>query len=129
MDSHADTTVLGCKCAILAYIGKKFKVSPYSDEYESIQHVQVVTGVTAWIFPHSRETFILIFNKALCIGENLNNTLVNPNQMRHHRINVQDKPCMKKPMLITCPEEDVTVPLYMSDTSFVTITLHQQRNS
>ena len=78
MDSHADTTVLGCKCAILAYIGKKFKVSPYSDEYESIQHVTVGTGATAWTFPHSGETFILIFNEALWMREKLDHTVVNP---------------------------------------------------
>ena len=36
--------------------------------------------------------------------------------MRHHCINVQDKHCMQNPMVITCPEEDMTISLYMSGT-------------
>ena len=50
------------------------------------------------------------------MGEKLDHTHVNPNQTRHHRIDVKYNPCMKKPMGITCPEEDLTVPLYMSGT-------------
>ena len=43
LDPHADTTILGRNCVILTYTGKKCKVLPYSDWYESIQHVPVVT--------------------------------------------------------------------------------------
>ena len=98
---------------ILTYTGKEYEVSPLSDEYKSIQHVPVVTRATAWTCPHSGETFILVFNEALWMGENFDHTLVNPNQMRHHRIDVKDNPCMQKRMGITCPEDDVTLPLYM----------------
>ena len=76
----------------------------------------LVIGATAWNFPHSGETFILFFNEALCMGEKLDHILVNPNQVRHHRIDVQNNPCMKKPMRITFPEEVVTAPLYISGT-------------
>ena len=129
MDSHADTTILGRICVILTYTGKEFKVSPYSDKYKSIQNVTVVTGATTGTFPHSGETFILVFNESLWMGEKLYHTLVNPNQMPHHRIDVKDNPCMKKPMGITCPEEDVTVPLYISGKIICADTLsptHQQ---
>ena len=91
-------------------------MSPCSDEYESIQHVTVVTVATSWNFPHSRENFILVFNEALWMGEKLDHTLVNPNQMCHHHINLQEKPCMQNPTGITCHEEDMTAPLYMSGT-------------
>ena len=65
LDSHADTTVLVRNYAILAYTVKECEVSPYSDNYESIQQVPVVTGATAWTYTHSREKFLLVFNEAL----------------------------------------------------------------
>ena len=39
---------------------------------------------------------------------------MNPNQMKYHHIDVQDSPCIQKPMGITCPEEDMTIPLHKS---------------
>ena len=68
--------------------------------------------------PHYRKTFILVFNEALWMREKLYHTLVNPNQMHYHCINVQDNPSMHKPMGITCIQEDVNIPLYMSGTMF-----------
>ena len=50
MDSHADTTVLGSNCVVLAYTGKECEVSPYADEYDAIRNVPVVTGATVWAF-------------------------------------------------------------------------------
>ena len=47
LDSHADTTVLGCNYVIITYKGKEYEVSPYSGEYDSIQYVPVVTRATA----------------------------------------------------------------------------------
>ena len=44
MDSHADTTVLGSNCVVLAYTGKEGEVSPYADEYDAIRNVPEVTG-------------------------------------------------------------------------------------
>ena len=56
------------------------------------------------------------------MGEKLDHTLVNPNHMRHHHINVKDNPRMKKPMGITCSEEDVMAQTYMSGTIVFTDT-------
>ena len=118
LDSYADTNVFGCNCVVLTYTGKEWKVLPYSNEYESIQHIPVVTGATAWTFPHSEEKIILVFNKALSMGNKLEHTLVNSNQMHHRHINLQDNPCMHNPMGITCPQEDVTITLYIAGTFF-----------
>ena len=98
---------------VFTYTGKEYEVSPYSDEYKSIQHVLVLTRATASTCPHSSENIVLVLNEALWIGEKLDHTFVNTNQMRHQRIDVQDHPFIKKPMGITWPEEEVTVPLYM----------------
>ena len=48
LDSHANTTVLGSNCMVLAYTGKECEVSPYADEYDAIRNVPVVTGSTVW---------------------------------------------------------------------------------
>ena len=48
MDSHADTTVLGSNCVVLAYTGKECEVLPYADEYDAIRNVPVVAGATVW---------------------------------------------------------------------------------
>ena len=50
------------------------------------------------------------------MGENLYHTLVNSNNMRHHLNDVQENHFMQKLMGITCPKEDVVVPLFMSGT-------------
>ena len=84
MYPHSDTTVFGHNCVILANTGKECKVSPYSDDYKPIQHLTVVTGATAWTCPHSGKIYIIVFNEALCMEENLDHTLVNPNHMLHH---------------------------------------------
>ena len=101
LDSHADKTVLGRNCVILTSTGKECEVSLYSDEYELIQHVKVVTGATAWNYPHSSEKFILVFNEALCMGEKLDHKLVNPNQILHHHIKVKENPHTQDKMGIT----------------------------
>ena len=65
IDSQADKTVLGRNYMILTYTGKECEVSPYSDKYDPIQRVPVVTGATACTFPHSGETIILFLNEDL----------------------------------------------------------------
>ena len=50
------------------------------------------------------------------MGDKLDHTLANPNQMRHHCIDVQDNHCMKNLMGTTFPEEDVMITLYMLGT-------------
>ena len=46
LDSHADTIVLGANYIILSHMGQSCEVMPYSDTYEAITDVPVVTGAT-----------------------------------------------------------------------------------
>ena len=101
LDSHADTTVLSFNCVILTYTGKEFKVSPHRDEYKSIQNVPVVNVMTAWTYPHSFKTFILVFNVALWMGYKFYHTLLNTNQMRHHRISLEKNLACKRQCALT----------------------------
>ena len=82
LDSHVDTIVLGANCVILSHTGQNCDVMPYSDTYDAITDVPVVTGATLWTSPHDGDKYILIFNKALWMGNTLQHTLVNPNQLR-----------------------------------------------
>ena len=79
LDSHVDTTIIGSNCVILTYTGKECKVSPYNDEYQSIQHMPGFTQATAWTCPPSGKTLIIVSNEALWMGDKLDHTLMNSN--------------------------------------------------
>ena len=83
LDSHADTVVLGQNCVILSYTGCKCDVSPYSETYEYIKGVPIVSSTTAWTCETTGLTYILVFvfNEALWMGDSLDHSLVNPNQL------------------------------------------------
>ena len=69
MDSHADTTVLGSNCVVLAYTGKECEVSPYADEYDAIRNIPVVMGATVWTNSQDGAPILLVFNEALWMGD------------------------------------------------------------
>ena len=110
LDSHADTIVLGTNCIILSHTGQSCEVMPYSDTYNAITDVPVVTGATLWTSPHDGDEFILVFNEALWMGNTLQHTLVNPNQLRAYGTTVQDNPFAPTPLKFE-PPNGPTIPL------------------
>ena len=92
LDTHADTTVLGSNCVILSYTGKECEVSPYSSEYEAVQNVPVVTGATVWTNPTDGTAYLMVFHESLWMGNKLDHTLVNPNQLWAYSVSIQDNP-------------------------------------
>ena len=54
---------------------------PYTDEYEAIKNVPIVSAVTAWTSLELEETFIIILHEGLCMNTNVEHTLVNPNHL------------------------------------------------
>ena len=110
LDSHADTIVLGANCIILSHTGQSCEVMPYSDTYDAITDVPVITGATLWTSPHDGDEFILIFNEALWMGDTLQHTLVNPNQHRVYGTTVQDNPFAPSPFKFK-PPTGPTIPL------------------
>ena len=106
LDTHADTTVAGSNCVVLQYTGKECDVTPYSDSYEPMQNIPIVHAATGWQSPVSGQIYILIFNEALWMGNTLDHTLINPNQLRHNGIQVQDNPMNDTPLsIINCDGE------------------------
>jgi hypothetical protein len=84
MDSHADTIVAGSNCVVICYAGKECGVSPCTDAHacEAIKSVPIVQAGTAYDNTDTGETFILVFNEAIWIGNKMEHTLVNSNQLR-----------------------------------------------
>jgi hypothetical protein len=82
LDTHTDTIVLGHNCVILLHTGRECDVSPYTETYEAIKDVPIATGATAWTCQHFGDTYILVFHGSLWMGEMMDHTLINPNQLR-----------------------------------------------
>jgi len=98
LDSHADTIVAGSNCVVINYTGNVCDVSPCRDDYAPVSNVPIVTAATAWQSPHTGETYILVFNEALWMGDSMNCTLINPNRLRHFGTKVQDNPVSDLPL-------------------------------
>ena len=98
VDNHADTFVAGRNCLLMNYTERVCDVMPYSDDYEAkegVPIVQVATGYTNM----KGERFILIVNEALWLPS-MENSLMNPNQLRDYGVDVEDNPYRGDPMLI-----------------------------
>jgi hypothetical protein len=79
LDSHADTIVLGSNAIVMHYTTRECDVSPYSDAYDPIKNVPIVTGATAMTCAKTGMTLILLFNEAIWMGDLLDHSLINPN--------------------------------------------------
>ena len=116
LDSHADTIVAGSNCKLLNYTGKVCDVTPYRDDYEPVTNIPIVKAATAWQSPHTGQVYILIFNEALWMGDTMETTLLNPNQLRHFGTKVQDDPTSDKPLSIITEDEEFCMDLHMQGT-------------
>ena len=116
LDSHADTTVAGSSCRVIEFTEKVCDVFPFSDEYQPMKKVPVAKVATAYDHPLTGETFILVFGQALYLGDQLEHTLICPNQARYNNVIVDDVPrhlCHEKRSThsIYFPDEDIRLPL------------------
>ena len=95
LDSHADSIVAGANCCIMYYTARECDVSPYRDDYSPIKNVPIIQAATAYQSEYTGQTYILILNEALWMGNAMPHTLINPNQLRHFGTMVQDNPMSK----------------------------------
>ena len=108
-------------------MGKECEVSLYSSEYEAVWNIPVVTGTMVWTNPTDGTAYLLVFHESLWIGDKLDHTLVNPNQLRAYGISIQVNPFDTKPLSITA--DDVSVELYLEGTIICGDTRRQQNPS
>ena len=111
LDSHIDTIVLGKNAIVLSFTGKTCQVSPYNDTYKAITNVPVVTGATLWMDPGDGQEHILVFHEALYMGDTLEHSLINLNQLRSFGVIAQDNPFANAPLGIEDPSSGITIPL------------------
>ena len=104
LDSHADTTVAGRNCVQIHNTERSCDVAPFSDTYEPMKDVAIVTAATGFTATTGRQ-YILVFHECLYMPE-LSHTLINPNQLRHFNTQVQDNPYATDPMSIASPNGD-----------------------
>jgi hypothetical protein len=110
MDSHADKAVLSRNCVILNYTGRECDVSPYTDLYEAIKGVPIVSGATAWTSRVNGQMYILAFHEVPWMGYVLEHSLLNPNQLRHCERKVQDNPNNKTEMHLNSEDGKLVIP-------------------
>ena len=117
LDSHADTIVLGRNAIVMHYTNRECDVAPYSDSFEPIRNVPIVTGATAVTSTTTGETLILIFNEAIWMGQHLDHSLINPNQLRHHGVTVQDNPYSGTSLHLASPDAEFVMPMQADGTT------------
>lgn len=106
LDSHADTCVLGKNFLVIEYTNQSCDVRGFANTSEHRQ-VPIVTGATAFVRPDTGENVILIVNQALYLGEHVEQSLLNPNQIRFDGNQVQDDPT--KPRLGITTEDGMFI--------------------
>ena len=91
LDSHADTTTLGKACVVLQDTGRTVTVQGFDGSIGSMKNVPIVTAAVAYDCHSTYKTYVLIFHEALYVPE-LEPNLINPYQLRHQGIVVNDVP-------------------------------------
>jgi len=104
MDSHADTFLAGRNCTVLNFSERICDVMPYSDTYQPIADVPIVQAATGYTAPDGSQ-YILVFNEAIYMPT-MEHSLLNPNQLRHFGVNVEDNPYCGRQMRIEKSDPD-----------------------
>jgi len=92
LDSHADTCVAGMNCVVLEETNQRVNVSAFTDAYKTFNDVTIVTAATAYDDNRTGTIYILVLGQAIYMADNMDNSLICPNQLRKHGIIVNDCP-------------------------------------
>ena len=65
------------------------------------------------------DTFILILHEGLWMNTTMENKLVNPNQLRHFGVTIQDNTYINSPLYIEYPEHYFGLPLIVLGTNIM----------
>ena len=117
MVSHADTCVApGCNMVVLEDTGQTVSVTPFTSEYNALRGLPIVSAATAYDCPTNGETYLLIFNECLFLGERLPVSLFCPNQLRAFGLSICDTPQQfnaDSPHDISFPDTKLRTPMEM----------------
>lgn len=111
-------------CRPIYFTGQQCDVQGFHDDFTPVQDVPIATVATAWSDPFTGQGYILILHETLYFGNNMNHSLINPNQLRHFGVEVFDNPYDPDPsrtMGIKIPESNELLPfLSQGSTIFFT---------
>ena len=126
-DSHTDTCCAGRNFTIIDLSDVECNVKGFSNELGMLSKIPIATVGTLWVNPDDGCSYILVIHEALYFGDDLDHSLINPNQIRLHLGNVvQDNPLSNTSMGINIEERDMFIPF---KTSGVTIYWESTRPS
>ena len=91
---------------LLSYTGRECDVAPYTETYDAIKNIPIVSAATVWTSLESTETYILVFNEGLWMQGEMDHSLINPNQMWHNGATVQHNHFSPSPLFIETAEAD-----------------------
>ena len=91
IESRADIYYAGNNWRLLSPIGQLYGVKVFHNSYEEIINVPVVRSVTA-VLHHDGTVYTPILNEALLFGKLMDQSIINPNQIRSFEITVSDNP-------------------------------------
>jgi hypothetical protein len=114
LDSHADTCVAGNNTLLISHDDQRVSVNAYSDELKPLKGILIATVTTLYEDEKSGDMYILVIHQALYFGDRLQSSLLNPNQMRHAGLIVEDVPRQFDPRSshsIYLPDHKVRIPL------------------
>ena len=108
IDTCADTCVLGKGWTMISTTGQVCDVKGFHNDYDAKKDIPICQAASLWTAEDGRK-YILIVNEGLFFGQQLDHSLINPNQARHYGIPVSDNPYDRdKPFGID--HEDVFIP-------------------
>jgi hypothetical protein len=118
-DTNADTCCLGRNFVVLHSTYRTADVYAYDTSIKPIQNVPIVSGATAYDDVSTGITYILVFNESLYYGDNLDHTLINPNQVRSYGIPFWDNPFDPNRPLSIEVDNNLHIPLRTAGTKLM----------
>ncbi len=97
LDSHANTETLGANFRAIAFTEKVCNIQPYHPDYPAQSDVPIAQATTVYTDPQTGESYILVINQALFMGESLPASLISPFQLHSHGILVDEYPKQLSP--------------------------------
>ncbi|EJK66765.1 hypothetical protein THAOC_12279 [Thalassiosira oceanica] len=70
--------------------GQYCNVKPFHDKLGTMERVPIASCITAWDHPSNGKTYIFFFHECLYFGPGLDDSLINPNQVRDFGIELHD---------------------------------------
>ena len=77
---------------LLELTGDICEVTPFLDSYEPINEIPLAHCGAVWTDPMTMQDYLLVSDQMLWFGDSLQNSLINPNQIRANGIPVYDDP-------------------------------------